>query len=126
MPYKKGKLAQTALLNFSSKELLKQIQELYNADYVLFMNQFRVQTRYRKCMNISSNIYQRDYLLSFTLLNMEGKKLREGVVGTTFQSNTNNLKTILERNVVFIEDFTAGSVRDGLKKQGKKQVKKGW
>jgi hypothetical protein len=67
--------------------------------YALFITQFEMTTRFKNCNDLQNQVFQRDIFIHYTLFDKTGKYIDGGVVGTTFQSNSNDATKILEKNL---------------------------
>lgn len=87
-----------ARAKFNDSIAVRNISKKYNAGYFLFLNHFELATRYSNCLDMQRNVFQRDLFVHYTILNADGKFVDGGVVGTTYESNTNDLQTIIDYN----------------------------
>jgi hypothetical protein len=69
------------------------------AAYVLMITQFEMYTRFKTCLDLQENIYQRDFFVHYVLFSKTGEKIDGGVVATTWESDTNDAKEIIDENV---------------------------
>jgi len=86
----------------------------YHVGYVLFLNHFELNTRFRNCLDMYSTIYQRDFFLHYTLYDNGGLFLSGGTVGITCQDNSNDYKEVLEDNLEFLTDMVCSRVKKYL------------
>jgi hypothetical protein len=83
----------------------------YNAHYTLFLTQYEMVTRFKNCTDLQNNVFQRDIFIHYTLLDKNGKFIQGGVVGTTFQSSTNDATKILEKNLGLLTGLIVDEIR---------------
>jgi hypothetical protein len=79
--------------------------------YVVLVNQFEMYTRFKSCLDLQRNVFERDMYIHFTLLDSSGKRLNGGVVGTTWQGNSNDIEVIFEKNLATLCGFIIDIVR---------------
>jgi hypothetical protein len=82
-----------------------------SAGFVLYITQFEMSTRFKSCLDLQSNVYQRDIFIHFCLFKSDGKYVTGGVVGTTFQSSSNDVNTIIEKNLGLLSGMIIDVVR---------------
>ena len=92
--------------------MFNEVCQRNGATYVLFVNAFEMYTRFRTCVDLQNNVFQRDIFLHYTLLDASGKYVDGGVVGTTFQSKTNDIEVIIDKNLGLL----CGMIIDIVKK----------
>jgi hypothetical protein len=85
-----------------------------DASYALFITQLDINTRFKNCSDLQENIYQRDIFIHFSLLDNTGKYIDGGVVGTTFQSSTNDVGVIIDKNLGKLTGMIVETVRNDL------------
>lgn len=93
---RKHKYAEAYIVNDSA---FKQICQRNKAGYVLLITQFEMYTRFKTCLDLQQNVFQRDFYVHFTIFDKEGKRVDGGVVATTWESPTNDVRTILGENL---------------------------
>jgi hypothetical protein len=93
---KRHKFADAVISNDS---VFSEVCEKNKAAYVLLITQFEMYTRFKTCLDLQENIYQRDFYVHYVLYTKDGKKVDGGVVATTWESTSNNAKEIMEQNL---------------------------
>lgn len=83
---------------FNDSIAVRNISKKYNAGYFLFIDHFEMATRYSNCLDMQRNVFQRDLFVHYAIMDADGKFVDGGVVGTTYESNTNDLQTIIDYN----------------------------
>ncbi|MGZ5303476.1 MAG: hypothetical protein ACXWDO_05150, partial [Bacteroidia bacterium] len=87
------------------------------AKYAVFLSQFEMNTRFKNCMDLQHNVFQRDFYLHYTLLDSAGNYMDGGVVGSTFQSQTNDINVIMNKNMGMMTTLIAQRIRNKIKKE---------
>lgn len=103
---KNPKLLYTDVI-ISDTNLVPYLTERYKCDYILFVNHMELKTRFRVCMDLLSNIYQKDIILHFTLYDKEAEKIIGGLVGITYAPSENDLIEIVEENFGILASLVA-------------------
>lgn len=91
--------------------VFSQIMAVNKSAFVVVVTQFEMYTRFKNCLDLRHNVFQRDIYLHFTLLDSTGKKMHGGVVGTTFQATTNDIELIMDKNLGELCGFIIDIVR---------------
>lgn len=91
-----------------------QIQGRHEGNYYLMINQFELYTRFKNCTDLRGGVFQRDIFIHYTLVDINGKELDGGVVGTTFQGNTNDLEVIQDKTLGELSGLIIDNVRRRL------------
>ena len=86
----------------------------YDALYTLFITDFEMHTRFKNCLDLQDNVYQRDIFIHYTLLDINGDFIEGGVVGTTFQSSSNDAKKIIENNISILTGLIIANIRNKI------------
>lgn len=110
-PFKKRSYVEAVIKNDS---VFSQVMAGNKSSFVLLVNQFEMNTRFKSCLDLQRNVFQRDMYIHFTLLDSSGKKLHGGVVGTTFQSSSNDIEMIMEKNLGLLCGMIIDIVRKEL------------
>lgn len=97
--------------NITRDSLFANICARNSAGFVLYITQFEMNTRFKSCLDLQSNIFQRDIFIHFCLFTSEGKYITGGVVGTTYQSSSNDINTIIEKNIGLLSGMIIDVVR---------------
>lgn len=85
--------------------VLREIASHAKADLILAINQLEIRTNYNTCLDIANRVYQRELLISYTLLKPDGKALQGNVAVAYFPSNSNRIKDITEKSFPDIGKF---------------------
>ena len=103
-------------LVINNNELIPYLNKRYKCDYYLFINGVEIKTRFKVCMNLMQNVYQKDLLLHFTLVDYKGKKVTGGIVGTTYEpSKHNDIMELVEKNVGVLAGLVELVIKDDMK-----------
>jgi hypothetical protein len=95
-PFKRRQYMEAYVKNDS---IFSSIMAANKSAFIVVVTQFEMYTRFKNCLDLQHNVYQRDIYIHFTLLDSTGKKLHGGIVGATYQSNTNDIEEIMEKNL---------------------------
>jgi hypothetical protein len=82
----------------ANKQLLPYLAEKYKVDLFLFCNQFNLQTNYEHCLDRTTNTYERDLWVHYTLFDINGKQIAGGISQSHFPSNSNDMMNIMKTN----------------------------
>jgi len=88
-----------------------------DCSYTLFITNFEMTTRFKTCLDLQNNVFQRDFYVHYTLLDFDGKYVSGGVVGDTYESNTNDVKKIIDHNISLLTDMIVANMRTILPSQ---------
>jgi hypothetical protein len=100
-----------ALIKDSS--LVPYLNKNYKCQYYLFINGFELKTRFKICMDLMRNVYQKDIILHFTLFNDKGERVVGGLIGITYEPKENDIFDIAEHNLGIL----SGLLTDVLKQE---------
>jgi len=81
-----------------NKELFNYLSEKYGVDLFLFCNQFNLETNYQQCLDRSTNTFQRELMIHYSLFDKNGKQLAGGITQADFPSNSNDIMNIMKTN----------------------------
>jgi len=93
------------------------IMNFHDASYTLMITDFEMTTRFKTCLDLQNNVFQRDFYVHYTLMNYDGKYLTGGVVGTTYQSSTNDIKKIIDHNFSLLSGLIVANIRNKIPSQ---------
>ena len=95
--------------------LIPHLNKRYQCNYYLFINYVELKTRFKACMNLMNNIYQKDIVVHYTLYAANGEKELGGLVGITYEPKENNVVEIIEENFGILAGLIVEQVRDSLR-----------
>ena len=75
-------------------KLLPYLHEKYKTDYFVFINELDIRNN-MESYDITTDTYQRTVTVHYTVFDKAGKKLSAGVSTSSFSSNVNDTKTII-------------------------------
>jgi hypothetical protein len=87
------------------------ICQKYNAHFTLYITQFEMVTRFRNCVDLQNHVFQRDIFIHYTLLDADANFIDGGVVGTTYQSSSNDAVKILDKNLGMLTGLIIEEIR---------------
>jgi hypothetical protein len=92
------------------------LNKKYHCDYYLFINAIELKTRFKVCMDLLHNVQQKDLILHFSLVDLDGVKVTGGLVGITYEpKGYNDIYEIIENNIGILTGLVADLIRDELK-----------
>ena len=101
-----------AVLIKGKDSIYSAIMNKHDCTYTLFITRFEMTTRFKTCLDLQNNIYQRDFYIHYTLLDFDGKYVSGGVVGDTYQSSTNDVSKIIDHNISILSDMIVANIRN--------------
>jgi hypothetical protein len=84
----------------------------YKVNYILFIDNFEMETHFKDCIEMQKNISKRDLYVHYTLLSPKGKFLDGGVVCMTYESNSNDVKEIMKNTLPPISSMIMTEVKE--------------
>jgi hypothetical protein len=91
------------------KELIPDLAEKQEADYIIFLNEIDINTHFDDCLNLALKIYRRDLKVHYTIFDKRGKQVYGDVAVSHFGSNSNDVNEIMEKNFPGIADYILAS-----------------
>lgn len=95
-------------------EIFSTLQEKYNTDLFLFINQFELITNYNHCLDRTANYFERKVIVHYSLYNAQGKQLKGDAVTVTFSSGQTNVDDIIGKNFPVIAEYLNQSISTGI------------
>ncbi|MCB9230287.1 MAG: hypothetical protein H6581_01370 [Bacteroidia bacterium] len=86
-------------------EFLKRMNEIYQPDFYVFVNQFEIKTDYEKCIDRELNTFRRRIKVHFNIYNPEGQMVYGDVITAKYDSNTNKVNKIIQDNFGFLAEY---------------------
>lgn len=71
----------------------------YNSDYYLFINQFEIHTDYTNCIDRTTQNFLREFLVHYTIINAKGELIAGNKIKIPYESNVNNIDKIVRDNL---------------------------
>lgn len=97
-------------VKIKNPELLPYLSDKYGTEIFVFVNQFNLKTNYEHCLDRTTNTFEREVLIHFTIFDKSGKQLAGDVASVYFPSNSNDLMDIMRNNFPPISDFLARNI----------------
>lgn len=88
----------------SNPQLYPYLQEKYSVDYVIFINQFEVDTDYEHCLDRSVGNFDRFFIAHYSILDKEGRLIAGNKFKLHYNSNSNDVSKIVADNMLKIAD----------------------
>jgi hypothetical protein len=83
-------------------KMLEFLQQKYGCDMFVFINQFNMVTNYATCLDRSTNTFEREIGIHYSVFDVTGKQLAGDVAIVKFPSNSNDIMTIMKENFPII------------------------
>ncbi len=83
----------------------------YGASHILFISHFEMESRYKDCQDMKKSISQRDLFVHYTLFDDKGAIADGGVACLTFESQSSDLKTLIDDNFAILGNLIAQEVK---------------
>lgn len=71
----------------------------YSLDYYLFINQFEIHTDYTNCIDRTTQNFQREFIVHYTIFDAKGELIAGNKVKIPYVSNVNDLNKIVRDNL---------------------------
>jgi hypothetical protein len=95
--------------------LVSDLSKQYKADYIIFLNEFDIKTHSDDCINLALQIYRRDLKVHYSIFDKTGKQVYGDVAVAYFDSNSNDVKDISQKNFPAISDYILKSFEKATK-----------
>lgn len=86
-------------VSLKNDEMLEYYNQKYHPNYYVFIAQFEVKTHYRNTQERAANIFTREFVAHYTVLNNKGDFVRGNRVSVYYDSNTKNVKQMVNDNM---------------------------
>jgi hypothetical protein len=83
-------------------KMLEFLKQKYGCDMFVFINQFNMVTNYETCLDRSTNTFEREIGIHYSVFDVTGKQLAGDVAIVKFPSNSNDIMTIMKENFPII------------------------
>ena len=101
--------------HFSDTSRLGTVLRHYKVNYVLFIDHFEMETRFKDCVDMHNNVSARDLYVHYTLLNAKGEFKDGGVVCMTYQSTSNNAQELMKNTLPSLSAMILQEIKPALK-----------
>lgn len=91
-------------VTISNTELLPYLHKKYKTDYFVFVNELDIKND-ADSYNVATNTYQRHIAVHYTIIDKTGKLITAGAATSTFSSQENNPKKIVNKNFSLIAAY---------------------
>jgi hypothetical protein len=103
-------------VQINDQYLISDLSKEYRSDYIIFLNEFDIKTHADDCINLALQIYRRDLKVHYSIFDKNGKQVYGDVAVAYFDSNSNDVKEISEKNFPVISDYILKSFERVVKK----------
>lgn len=90
------------------KDLFEQLNQRYETDYYVFLNQFDIKTNYNSCLDIANKIYRREVMVHFSIYDKTGNLIAGSYATSYFPSDSNDANKIIGDCFPQIAGYIAG------------------
>lgn len=90
--------------------MLDYLHKKYGVDLFVFLNQFNMVTDFARCLDRSTNTFERELAVHYSIFDYTGKQIAGDVAIVKFPSNSNDMMTIMQKNFPIISDYLAGNL----------------
>ncbi len=90
--------------------MLTYLKKKYGTELFVFINQFDLVTNYEHCLDRSTNTFERDIKVHFSIFDYTGKQLAGDVAIAHFSSNTNDITEIMKNNFPVVSEYLTGNL----------------
>jgi hypothetical protein len=94
----------------SHPELLQVLSGKYGTDLFVFLDQLDIVTNYSDCLDLAMKIYRRQFKIHYSVFDASGKQLYGDVAVSDFQSNSNDVNNIMEKNFPRLAEYIAKTI----------------
>ena len=91
--------------------LIPDLSEKFNADYFIFLNEIDIKTHFEDCINLALKIYRRDLKIHYSIYDRHGKQIYGDVAIAYFDSNSNDVNEIVNKNFPAISEYILDSFK---------------
>ncbi|HXH19520.1 MAG TPA: hypothetical protein VNJ07_10600 [Chitinophagales bacterium] len=102
-------------VRFHDIRLLDYLRSKYGTDLFVFLNQFELVTNFEHCLDRSTNTFERDLKVHFSIFDYTGRQLAGDIAIVHFPSNTNDITIIMRENFPIISEYLAEKFNKGVK-----------
>lgn len=98
-------------VQINDQYLVADLSKKYEADYIIFLNEFDIKTHTDDCLNLALQIYRRDLKVHYSIFDKNGKQLYGDVAVAYFDSNSNDVNDISKKNFPLISEYILESFK---------------
>lgn len=91
-------------VTFRNNKILQEMNDKYNTDYFVFINQLELKTNYESCLDRSINLFKRDYDLHYSVYDATGKQVAGGISSIHVNKSSNDLNDIIQKYIPKLVD----------------------
>jgi hypothetical protein len=96
-------------VSIADESLIPDFAKKYHADYFIFLNEIDIKTHFDDCLNLALKIYRRELMVHYSIFDKSGKQIYGDVAVSNFESNTNDVKEIANKNFPSIAKYILDS-----------------
>lgn len=74
---------------------LKAMKDKYGTDLFLFINQFEIKTNSRTCIDAATGLYERNFIVHYSVFNSDGKQLAGDMLVFPYHNNESRIKMMV-------------------------------
>lgn len=88
-------------------EMLQYLNEKYETDLFVFINQFELKNKYELCLDRANNKFTRVLYVHFSIFDKEADLVYGDVVKVEIESNSNDMDLLIRNNFPIVADYLA-------------------
>jgi hypothetical protein len=97
-------------LSWKNPEFLQKLNTMYQADYIVTINQFEIKTDYQHCIDRDLGRYGRQIKIHYNVFRPDGKQIYGDVVTAKYNSTSDDINKIIQDNFGFLSDYVTQSL----------------
>ncbi len=97
-------------LSWKNPEFLSKLNNLYQPDYIVTINQFEIKTDYQHCIDRDLHRYARQIKIHYNVFRPDGKQIYGDVVTARYNNTSDDVNKIIQDNFGFLSDYVTQSL----------------
>ena len=97
-------------LNWKENGFLDALQDTYDAEYIVTINQFEIKTDYERCIDRDLGNYTRRIKVHYNVFDATGQRIAGDVITATYNSTTDDIHRIIQDNFGMLADYIMHSL----------------
>ncbi|MEY3443218.1 MAG: hypothetical protein RLZZ519_1499 [Bacteroidota bacterium] len=97
-------------LNWKNGAYLDRLNQMYQPDYIVTVNQFEIKTDYAKCIDRDLGKFARQIKIHYNVFRPDGKQIYGDVITAKYNSATDDFNKIVQDNFGFLGDYITQSL----------------
>lgn len=97
-------------LNWKNPDYLQKLNDMYEPNYIVTINQFEIKTDFEKCIDRDLGKFARQIKVHYNVFRPDGKQIYGDVVTARYNSTTDDINKIIQDNFGFLADYITQSL----------------